>query len=254
MKGQSYGFVDICASNQSFLVEGGGGWARFVLSVFFWLFRYRCLMFVQQRTDSQSSGHPFLTGRSPLSRGTKEEGLAGDVPIREMLDSNAYSLSTQRVSNLTTIKSEVENDELQVAREFLIRARTERVCRTLVPPILVLTFIRADLNEMGHCRTPTLHRPTPPSPSPKESSQLLYIMRGQIHRSIKNCRQPRLVHLVIKACPKKLLSGPSPAFFRYSKKACPVNPNNELPWVESVGVEGLQEENHQEYKQKLWDP
>jgi hypothetical protein len=54
-------------------------------------------------------------------------------------------------ADLTTIKSEAENGELQVAREFPIRSRTERVRRTLVPPILMLTFLRADLNEMGHC-------------------------------------------------------------------------------------------------------
>ena len=73
----------------------------------------------------------------------KEEGHAGDVPIHKESDSNVHSLSTQRTE--ISDKSEVENGELQVAREFLVRSRTvtdtERVRRTLLPPILVLTFL-----------------------------------------------------------------------------------------------------------------
>ena len=53
-------------------------------------------------------------------------------------------------ADLTMIKSEAENGEPQVAREVLIRARTvadtERVRRTLLPPILVLTFLQIRMN------------------------------------------------------------------------------------------------------------
>lgn len=63
-------------------------------NVFLALFRYTWLMFVQQRTDSQLTSHPFLTGRNPLAHG-KEEAITGDVPLHEVLDSNAYSWSTQ---------------------------------------------------------------------------------------------------------------------------------------------------------------
>jgi len=102
----------------------------------------------------------------------KEEGLAGDVSIREVLDPNGHSLSTYKANR--SDKSEAENGELQVTREFLIRARTvadtERVRRTFLPPILMLTFLPTDLNEMGLRRTPTkptLHSLHPlPNPRP----------------------------------------------------------------------------------------
>ena len=55
---------------------------------------------------------------------------------------------------LTTIKPEVENSDLEVAREFVIRARTvadaKTVRRTILPTILVLTFLPRDIIEMGH--------------------------------------------------------------------------------------------------------
>ena len=64
---------------------------------------------------------------------------------------------------LMTTKS--ENGKLQVAGNFPIHAQTvadtERVHWNLVPPILALTFLPTDLDEISCCRTPTLHHPFP---------------------------------------------------------------------------------------------
>ena len=104
----------------------------------------------------------------------KQEGHAGDVPIHEVPDSNVHSLSTQRAG--ISDKSEAENGELQVAREWSSAqtvADTERYIEPLLPPILVLTFLPIDLNEMRRRRTPTKTNVPLPLPSFKPSPNFL---------------------------------------------------------------------------------
>ena len=73
----------------------GGRRRRFVLSVSFGCFVINTwCSFNRGLILSQAVIH-FSQDKIPYLVAPKEEGLAGDVPIREMLDSNAYSLSTQ---------------------------------------------------------------------------------------------------------------------------------------------------------------
>ena len=86
----------------------------------------------------------------------KERWLAGDVPAaREVLEQAFVANPESEQIWLAAVKLEAENDELQVARELLARARkvagTERVSSNLrTVTLLRLTYFHSDLDEI--CR------------------------------------------------------------------------------------------------------
>jgi hypothetical protein len=133
----------------------------------FWL----CFVIV----DIRSTENAAILGRAVVyfpqagvlwSMCNKVKCLVGDSPNRDVLECTLVANSENEKIWPAATKMEAESGKLRVAREWLIHARivadTEKVHRTILPPILVLTFqVSIDLDEMGRRQIsrPTLHHP-----------------------------------------------------------------------------------------------